>query len=49
MFLEQADDCEQVFVFLSSNVWAQFSQTQPYVQLKTKHIARDVDLSSIMF
>ena len=34
MVLEQDDDCEHLFVFLSSDVWAQFSQTQPYVQFK---------------
>ena len=45
MLLEQVDDCEQLFVFLSSHTWAQFSQTQTYVQLKAnKHLARDVDL-----
>jgi hypothetical protein len=27
MLLEQVDDCEQLSVFLSSVVWAQFSQT----------------------
>jgi hypothetical protein len=44
MLLEQVDDCEQLSVFLSSDVWAQFSQTQSYVQFKVKHPARDVDL-----
>jgi len=44
MLLEQVDDCEQLSVFLSSDVWAQFSQAKPYVQFKTKHPARDVDL-----
>jgi hypothetical protein len=44
MLLEQVDDCEKLFVFLSSDVWAQFSQTQPYDQFKAKHLARDVDL-----
>jgi hypothetical protein len=44
MLLEQVDDCEQLSAFLSSDVWAQFSQTQPYVQFQTKHLARDVDL-----
>jgi len=44
MLLEQVDDCEQLFVLISSNVWAQFSQTQAYVQFKTQHLARDVDL-----
>jgi hypothetical protein len=44
MSLEQVDDCEQLTVFLSSDVWAQFSQTQPCVQFKVKHPARDVDL-----
>jgi hypothetical protein len=44
MLLEQVDDCEQLSVFLSSDVWTQFSQTQPYVQFKAKHPARDVDL-----
>ena len=32
MLLEQVDNCEQLSVFLSSDVWAQFSQTEPYVQ-----------------
>ena len=27
MLLEQVDDCEHLFVFLSSDVWAQFSQS----------------------
>ena len=27
MLLEQVDDCEQLSVFLSSDVWAEFSQT----------------------
>jgi len=31
MLLEQVDDCEQLSVFLSSDVGTQFSQTQPYV------------------
>ena len=31
MLLEQVDDCEQLFVFLSSDVWAQFSQAHSYV------------------
>ena len=44
MLLEQVDTCEQLFVFLSSNVWAQFSQTQAYIQFKARHPARDVDL-----
>jgi hypothetical protein len=44
MLLEQVDDCEQLFVFLSSDVWAQFSQTQSYMQFKARHPARDVDL-----
>ena len=44
MLLEQMYDCEQLSVFLSSYVWAQFSQTQAYVQFKTRHLARDVDL-----
>jgi len=39
IFLEQVDDCEQLFVFLSSDVWAQYSQTQTYMQLKTRHLA----------
>ncbi len=43
MLLEQVDDCEQLSVFLSSDVWAQFSQTQSYIQFKTRHHARDVD------
>ena len=44
MLLDQVDDCEHLFVFLSSNVWTQFSQTQAYIQFKTQHPARDVDL-----
>ena len=44
MLLEQVDDCEQLFVFLSSNVWAQFTETQSNMQFKTRHPARDVDL-----
>ena len=44
MLLEQVDDCEQLFVFLSLDVWAQFSQTQSYMQFKTRHLSRDVDL-----
>ena len=44
MLLEQDHDCEQLYVFLSSNVWAQFSQTQSYMQFKTRHLARDIDL-----
>jgi hypothetical protein len=44
MLLEQVSDCEQLSVILSSNKWAQFSQTQAYVQFKTRHLARDVDL-----
>ena len=44
MLLEQVDDCEHLSVFLSSDVWAQFSQTQSYIQFKTRHPARDVDL-----
>jgi hypothetical protein len=43
MLLEQVDDCEQLSVFLSSNVWAQFSQTHAYIQVKARHPARDVD------
>jgi hypothetical protein len=49
MSLEQVDDCEQLPVFLSSDVRAQFSQTQPYVQFKTKHLARDVDLQKLIY
>ena len=44
MLLEQVDDCEQLFVFLSSNIWAQFPQTHAYVQFKTRHPDRDFDL-----
>jgi hypothetical protein len=44
MLLEQVDDCEQLSVFLSSDVWAQFAQTQSYIQFKARHPARDVDL-----
>jgi len=43
MLLEQVDDCEQLFVFLSSDVWAQFSKTQAYDHFKARHPARDVD------
>jgi hypothetical protein len=42
MLLEQVDDCEQVSVFISLDVWARFFQTQDYVQFKTRHHARDV-------
>ena len=49
MLLEQVDDCEQVFVFFSLDVWAQFSQTQAYVQFKTRHLARDVDLNKTLY
>jgi len=44
MLLEQVDDCEQLFVFLASYIWAQFSQTQSYTQFKTRHAARNVNL-----
>jgi hypothetical protein len=44
MLLEQVDDCEQLSMFLSSYVWAQFFQIQSYLQFKTRHPARDVDL-----
>jgi hypothetical protein len=44
MLLEQVDDCEQLFVFLSSDVWAEFSPTQSYMQFKTRHPSRDDDL-----
>jgi len=43
MLLEQVDASEQLFMFLSSYVLAQFSQTQAYAQFKTRHLARDVD------
>jgi hypothetical protein len=50
MLLEQVDDCEQLSVFLSSsNVWARVSQAQAYIQFKTRHLARAVDLHKIMF
>ncbi len=49
MLLEQVDDCEQLFLFLSSDVWAQFSQTQSYIQFKTRHPTRDVDLQKIIW
>ena len=42
--LYDVNDCEHLYVFLSSDVWAQFSQTQAYVQVKTRHPARNVDL-----
>ena len=45
MLLEQVNDCEKLSAFLSSNVWAQFSQTQSYMQFKTRHPARDVDIN----
>ena len=45
MLLEQVDDCEQLSVFLSSDVWAQFSQTQSYMQFKTRDPARGVDMN----
>ena len=44
VLLEQVDDCEQIYVFLSSDAWAQFSQTQACVQFKTRHLSHDVDL-----
>jgi hypothetical protein len=44
MLLEQVDDCEQLSVLLSSDVWAQFSHAQSYIQFKTRHHARDVNL-----
>ncbi len=44
MLLEQLDDCEQISVFLLSDVWKQFSQTHAYIQFKTRCSARDVDL-----
>ena len=44
ILLEQVDDCEQLSVFLSSDVWYHFSQAHPYVQFQTKHPDRDVDL-----
>ena len=44
MLLEQVDDCEQLFVVISLDVWAEFSQTQACVKFKTRHPARDVVL-----
>jgi hypothetical protein len=44
MLLEQVNDCDHLSVFLSSDVWSQFSQTQSYIQFKARHLARDVDL-----
>ena len=44
MLLKQVDECEQLSVFLSLDVWAQFSQTQAYAKFKTRHLARDIDL-----
>jgi hypothetical protein len=44
ILLEQVDDCEHLSMFISSDVWAQFSQTQAYVQFNTRHHARDFDL-----
>ncbi len=49
MLLEQVDDCEQLSVFLSSDVWVQFSQTQTYIKFKTRHHARDVDVHEWVF
>jgi hypothetical protein len=46
LLFEQVDHCEHLFVFLSSNVWAQFFQTQSFMQFKTRHLARDVDLQT---
>jgi hypothetical protein len=45
MLLEQVEDCKQLSAFLSSDVWAQFSQTQSYMLFKTRHPARDVDIN----
>jgi len=47
MLLEQVDECEQLSVFLSSNVWAQMSQTQARVRFKTRQHARDVDINKL--
>ena len=47
MLLEQVDDREQLFVFLLSDVWAQFSQSKACVQFKTRHHSRDVDLNKL--
>ena len=44
VLLEQVDDCEQLSMFLSSYIWAQFSQTQPYIQFNTRYAARDANL-----
>ena len=44
MLLEQVDDGEQLSLLVSLDMWAQFSQTQAFVQFKTRHPARDVDL-----
>ena len=44
MLLELVDNCEHIYVFSSSDVWSQFSQTQAYVQFKIRHPAQDVDL-----
>ena len=44
MLIELVDDCVHLSLFLSSNVWARFSQTQAYMKFKTRHLARDVDL-----
>jgi hypothetical protein len=30
------------------DVWAKFSQTQSYIQFKTRHPARDVDLQKLI-
>ena len=44
ILLEQVDNCEELSVFSSSDVWPQFSQPQSYIQFKTRHLARDIDL-----
>ncbi len=44
ILLEQVNDCEELIVFLSSDVLAQFFKIQSYIQFKTRHPVRDVDL-----
>jgi len=44
MLLEEVDYCEQLSMFLSLDIWAQFSQSQAYVKFENRHPARDVNL-----
>ena len=45
MLLEQLDDCEQLSVFLSSDVLETIFSNTTYIQFKTKYSTRDVDLN----